>query len=348
MSGCSARAVPCTGMERHGRARTSAEPRARAIAAAGPGLAYVGGFDGLLLRGEAGKWAEESERFPGEGNRPLWGPAADDIWLGFAHWDGDRWTAADVGNRAMHEIAGFASDDIHAVSLSIDDGQRSELAHFDGEAWSFTPAAELDVPGGVGERHLVLVSGPSSQDLCIGGHDGAELDQGGFIARRDGDAWIRVDTPEPPAAMWAAAAADVWIAFSRFRPPGDHDWFLAHWDGEAWQEYAAPVGAVIRDLHAVAADDVWACGDGGLLMHWDGSAWAEHPSGVDADLFAFSARGSDALWVAGMGPGGAGQVLVRNGDAWIAESLPIRGATSVLAVDGEVWASGDYVLRRRP
>lgn len=115
---------------------------------------------------------------------------------------------------------------------------------------------------------------------------------------------------------------------------------VQHWDGTRWTATDHPgaqvANAVLLDVTATAADDVWAVGNVGngstedvpLVEHWDGTSWTavdlpELPPGVAlGSLTSVSGSGPDDVWVSGFQ--GAGQ--------WSGRALPLLGHW-----DGESW-----------
>lgn len=83
-------------------------------------------------------------------------------------------------------------------------------------------------------------------------------------------------------------------------------------DGLCW-EAPLPFGMNLRDVSAVAANDVWAVGSQGTILHYDGNRWSFTPSGTLEDLQSVSASSATNAWIAG---GNNGLVLRWNGTNW--------------------------------
>ena len=138
-----------------------------------------------------------------------------------------------------------------------------------------------------------------------------------FVGYYEGGTWHAL--PAPPtryvAAVHPLSLGDVWIVGGAR---------LLHWDGAAWTVTPHPRvrGLDIRDVAAVAPDDVWAVGvrsgrlmrlpgDGvgertrlhrPVMLHWDGQAWSvvrlpELP-GIEQSLDAVAAGGGQ-VWAVG-------------------------------------------------
>ena len=307
----------------------------RAVAAIGEGQAIVG-IDSHLYRYTPGGRVDESTIRPGGGYGAIWGAAADDLWLGgiegLSRWNGSRWTrgrAAVLSN--VRSLSGLAADDVWAAG-SDRDGD-SWLGHFDGAAWTSTRAIDLDLGNAPDDRWLRLVFGSASGEVWIAGIESAP--ERPFIARRQGAAWIRTATPYEVWALWAGDGA-VWIVPTS----GDQ---VARRSTGGWTAFEPPPGRWIGDVFGFASNDVWVVGSGGYIGHFDGAAWSQVASGTDTDLRKIWGRASDDLWVTG-----TDEVLHWDGAAWSRQAVPAGVSLSaVFEVEGEVWASGNHLLRRQ-
>lgn len=107
-----------------------------------------------------------------------------------------------------------------------------------------------------------------------------------------------------------------------------------------WAQESFVASQNLHAVFAIAADDVWVGGDGGIVAHWDGAAWTESTTGQSkvADLWA---GGGDDVWAAGAG---ASVVMHWDGAAWTARADEL-GAAEMWAIDGtsasDVWVAGD-------
>lgn len=286
--------------------------------------------------------------------RVLWGASADDVWVagdnGMAHWNGMTWTPVEVpGLLAFHDLLGFAADDIWALGYDLDSdyGYHPRLARFDGE-WTSMAPADLDFGSPVVERSLSWVSGTAADDVWLYGEEmrseGADWES--FIAHWNGASWSRSAAPSPVQAMWATSN-HVWVTYFL---PGTSQSMMSRWDGATWQDFGPPIDGGVRDIFGFANDNIWAAGDGGLLLHWDGSTWRSLDSGSDADFQGLWGAGSDDVWLAGGRPGTPlerGVLLHFDGSQWSPQRLPTTASVDhVFGVDGELWATGVYLLHR--
>jgi hypothetical protein len=80
---------------------------------------------------------------------------------------------------------------------------------------------------------------------------------------------------------------------------------ILRWNGSQWQAVSHPLSSQLFDVHAVAADDVWAVGTnnvGTVILHWDGTEWASVPAPDKQSggrLDGIDALGGEDLWAVG-------------------------------------------------
>ena len=124
-----------------------------------------------------------------------------------------------------------------------------------------------------------------------------------------------------------------------------------HWDGLAWAVVPRPPGGALRAVTALAADNAWAVGDGGLILHWDGTAWSSVPAPAgDGRLTGILSLAADNIWAVGSyQTGGVDQTLTLHwdGTAWAVVASPSPPSNSHLygvaaTATNDVWAVGEY------
>jgi hypothetical protein len=96
---------------------------------------------------------------------------------------------------------------------------------------------------------------------------------------------------------------------------------LLHWDGASYMARSSPAEGRILDLWGLSANDIWGAGEGGTLIHWDGKTWARVCSPTQASLKTISGTAPDDVWVAG------GSVYPQVRD------------NTLLHFDGQVWST---------
>jgi len=117
-------------------------------------------------------------------------------------------------------------------------------------------------------------------------------------------------------------------------PPGD-----AGTDGGGWRWQAVPLPHpnTLHGLWGSSDSDIWAVGNGGLILHHDGTAWSAVPSPTKNDL--------NAVWGAGQvvwAVGDAGTVLRRAaGGSWtdLGKLIP-QDLNGVWTDGGDAWSVG--------
>lgn len=132
---------------------------------------------------------------------------------------------------------------------------------------------------------------------------------------------------------------------------------------DGWCSYARPlITNNLKGIWGSAADNIWAVGEGGIILHWDGASWDRQSSGVMDSLEGLGGLDASHVWaVAGSinpksgGPSNSG-ILKWNGSSWnpepdansqgLAKSQgfhAVQGVASTTAgVDAKTaWAVGD-------
>ena len=139
---------------------TGAESAAfQSVFPGGPGLAWAGGFNDLLMRWDGQRWTREtsipSSNFTG-GIQLIWGSGPSDVWA-FGekayHYDGQTWRA-DPDGRVPRRGWGSGPRDFWGLGANV-------VFHYDGTGWTNFPvdASLLQAIAGIGPGD-VLVGGP--------------------------------------------------------------------------------------------------------------------------------------------------------------------------------------------
>ena len=228
------------------------------------------------------------------------------------------------------------------------------------------------------------VGAVDADDAWVVGYSNVETshgyDQFTLAAHWDGTGWTQTPTPSPGIDNWGTKAVlyavedvspgNVWAAGSKtIQHPDDgaigQQLLVLRWTGEQWDEIETPLtpsggtGAWIRDIHAIAPDNIWFVGlfnfagggpSTGLALHWDGSDFTLHQTpNFNIDLeknLAASVAADGDLWIAGMvGRGGWGMipyVYRGHGDSWeLVGELPSPLYTNVQTIvafaDDDAW-----------
>jgi hypothetical protein len=291
------------------------------------------------------------------------------------HWDGTRWTgfappAGDPCAAAGESCIGGAIDassksNVVTVVQDATSGAGMLVWRWDGTHWTELPTP----PGSFFTSPSVKVF--SATDVWLAGTSSDPSGELTTVAMHwDGVRWIRFDTPDPDVhrnvfqTIAGTAPDDVWAGGYWTTGTGRHSVqhsLLAHFDGHAWTQVAAPdsatgsspVGAVV----ALSRTNAWA-GTAGTMLHWNGTAWTAAATGIPAQsMTALSANDICAA------PGVGGVVHHFDGSAWSAVTLPLVApsaaarltpfappvpahyelAAAASAGPGTVWFVGAYV-----
>ncbi len=211
---------------------------------------------------------------------------------------------------------------------------------------------------------------------------GSRPDVAGFpvtLAERwNGTGWEAVATPAPPAplppspadvldAVTAVSASDAWAVGGAGEMSGQMAGGLAeHWNGSRWTAVSIPrlsEGGQLEGVAALAADEVWAVGAGGVTsvngpqvayaLRWDGVRWSSVPVPQPGEFHGLTAvtriPGTDSLWAVGFQkarPGAPSHPMIDywDGARWTATSAPAVSGGSLSGVTAlgpdDAWAVG--------
>jgi hypothetical protein len=220
------------------------------------------------------------------------------------HWNGTKWsiTATTPFNTFLLSVSAASANDIWAVGWNY--GTISEvLLHFDGSSWATVQGASRSTGG------LTDVEARTGTNVWASGFLQGQTRP--LVERYDGSAWRLADgIAELPAnsranAVTSLRANDTWLAGSY--TSGDATIpMLAHWNGSHWKLAKLPIDeGVLRDVYAIAKNDVWAVGVAGgksLALHYDGTAWtavATPSPGAEASLSGLDGISSDEVAAVG-------------------------------------------------
>jgi hypothetical protein len=186
------------------------------------------------------------------------------------HWTGSSWTAVSAPNpgsqwNELNGVVAVTPTDVWAVGYlkGSDDQEQPLIEHWDGTAWSVSPAP-VPSPGG---NRLQGVGGSSPTDVWAVGVTGSPTSLKPLIEHWNGAAWSIVPAPantstdEVLSSVTSLAANDAWAVGDI--DTGTHDQPLAlHWDGTSWTATSLSTKDDAR-LYGVAPDGTggaWAVG----------------------------------------------------------------------------------------
>lgn len=310
------------------------------------------------------------------------GASATDVWaVGdnsgnnpiIEHWDGSRWTGKlqTSIDGVLYTVHAVSADDVWVAGYLYNRGNPKPLVeHWDGGGWSIVP---VPVPGSY--RYAYEMTGVSPDDIWIvGSYHTREGTVDPLFLHWNGVRWRHLPQPALPyggvlLGVDAISSNDVWAVGYQGSPEiFDDQPLIEHWDGQSWSVVpAAPPpsgdGNILRDVSAVAADDVWAVGEyeteaqgvsAPLIEHWDGISWnlVESRAPAFSALLAVDALRSDAVWAVGgtWNQDLAAKVLAENwgGARWAVDRTPSPGYSSALEgvaaiSEDDIWGVGSVI-----
>ena len=117
---------------------------------------------------------------------------------------------------------------------------------------------------------------------------------------------------------------------------------ILHYNGSAWSAMTSPVTGNLYSVWGSSGRDVFAVGDAGKILHYDGSAWSTMTSPATGYVFSVWGTSSSNVYAVGY-DGVKGTIFNYNGTSWGA--IPIGAGPALRAVWGSdsshVFAVGD-------
>ncbi len=117
--------------------------------------------------------------------------------------------------------------------------------------------------------------GSSPSDVYICGH----TDTGPNIYHYDGDKWDAIDLSDYGLRkgyrnkIFGFSKNDVWIAGGLGHTGGYKTSELLHFNGDEWESFEFETRSELIDVWGTSLNNLWACGEGGIVFHFDGSIW---------------------------------------------------------------------------
>jgi len=200
------------------------------------------------------------------------------------HWDGTSWSVVPSESGAYDTLTGIADagpNDIWAVGWTL---TGAEILHWNGQAWTFSPTGSI----GNYANFYGVAAIASNNVWAFGAGSGLSLTD-----HWNGSVWqlTRNSRTAPRGnslySGCALASNDVWAVGQSRDLEGAWHTLAMHYDGVSWRTIRTPNPGPgefytnsLKDVHAVAPDDVWAVGVGeqALTIHWDGQSWTEIPN----------------------------------------------------------------------
>jgi hypothetical protein len=240
--------------------------------------------------------------------------------------------------------------------------------------WDDARWSRVALPPAIGwHGGLMHVAAGSATDVwAVGGSAGPDLDDTiTHVLHDDGTGWREVPFP--------LSNAPSTIQITDLAAAGGHAWLIGNdigqtviqeWDGTSWRAHRPPAECLqagtsfggmptfcnLTAITALAADNVWACGNGAwpgfqgpALFHWDGNNWHTITLGQNqsrSTLTAITARGGRDIWAVGdnLAQGGGTLAIHGDGTTWqTVDGLPPSRVEAVTQdADGRPWVIANH------
>jgi hypothetical protein len=276
-------------------------------------------FDARTIWRFDGQWTSEPSPVP-PGLTSIAG-AGGALWIAgkegaLIERSGTSWIVHGEGGAPdLHDVFGFASDDVWAV------GQRGTILHRDADEWSVVQNAtgtSVDLYG---------VWGAAPNDVWAVGNPG-------IIEHWDGSRWTMVasTTNGVLSDVWGSGPRDVWAVGNE-----GFDAIVLHYDGMGWSRETLTNGGTLTGVWVGAPGEVWISTFGGSVRQRTTSGWVDHSgvAGGESRAIHGLVRPGQAseVWVIGFG--GVGRW---DGVGW----TPISGSSgeAIFATGSGGWWAG--------
>jgi hypothetical protein len=245
-------------------------------------------------------------------------------------------------------ITALSASEAWAVGSAGDPLEPSDVVieRWDGVEWTNVEAPSPGVF--INELRGVDASGPN--DVWAVGRTSSGFGGSPLVLHYDGTDWLNVPLPaEVDGTMNDVAAispSDVWVVGFVGDPAASLERAVVlHWDGQLWAvvDVQRAIGggkALLRDIDAVSATDLWVVGyqhNQPLILRFDGEAWSKSATEIPGELTAIEGFTTGEAFAVGA------PIQRFNGTAWT-ESATIRGETALVDVAGvaatDIWSVG--------
>lgn len=232
--------------------------------------AWAVGEFGFVYRWNGSTWARQSTPTTGTLNA-VWGASASEAFAGgdngvMLFFNGSTWSSMNFPSSGnVYGIWGSTGGNVFAVTSN------GEVLRFNGSNWSVSTTSASP---------LWAVYGTSASDVYATGESGGAL-------RFNGTSWspVNASTSGTLAGVWGSSASNLMAVGSTV---SGSTGIAFRNTGSGWTSMAMPTSALLTSIWGPAANDVYATGDGGLIVRWNGSSWSTMSSGTIDQLWAVS------------------------------------------------------------
>jgi len=263
----------------------------------------------------------------------IYAAGADEAWITMSGgqtrlWQAGSWStlSLDVDDQDLNGIWGSGSSSSATVVAVGDSGY---IATWGSGGWDLTD---------VGTANFESVDGPSSSDLLAVGWGGIYQNESGEWVFDVNSSGQQINHVWYDGATAAAVGQDGVLGIRTTGSKGKGKWEWTQ-DKDRRSFYG---------VSGTASDDIYAVGEGGVVLHWDGGAWSDISPTGGKSIWAVWAANADNVYIVG----NSGLAMVRTAGAWT--DLPTGATSNLYTVHGtgvsDVWAAGGQglVLRYQP
>ncbi|KAB2846770.1 MAG: hypothetical protein F9K45_01170 [Melioribacteraceae bacterium] len=148
----------------------------------------------------------------------------------------------------------------------------------------YTWTADTLAYPGSSQTLMRSIWGSSTNNIYVCGHNS---NNEGSLWHYNGNKWRDIKLfdfiSRSPYELYSVAGTlsnDVWVVGYRLTgdnpnppPQSFHQSLILHYNGTTWKEENVKTKSAVFSVYANAENDVWACGEGGIVYHFDGSKW---------------------------------------------------------------------------
>jgi hypothetical protein len=208
----------------------------------------------------------------------------------------------------LHSSWGTSSSNMYSV------GDGGTILHFDGTSWTKMQSGTT--------KELSSIWGTSTTDIWATGYNPTTAESA--LVHFDGSSWTSIDphTLNPSIGIGGHSLDCIWSCDSA----GHHFTIVSgtlafrNTDGNRWRSDSGLIPNKLSDhsfiglasLRGNTANDIFAAGDGGLIVHWNGRSWYRYESLYDPNNTFYITNALAVNQNVSCAVGG------KNGQAWIA------------------------------
>ena len=113
---------------------------------------------------------------------------------------------------------------------------------------------------------------------------------------------------------------------------------VRHFNGSTWTEIDLDTSSPLWAIDGTAPDNIWTAGTGGFMAHYDGTSWENVDLGISQDIHEIHVENENEIYACGS----QGALLIYDGSKWDVQQSPSQANFNGLSpdADGLVWLVG--------